>query len=506
MQDELDLRHYVGVVRRHLVLVIVTTIVVGAAALGASLLEKPRYRATATVLFTPQAQSFNGNSTEDPARVLSTLASLASNTTILDQAASKLDSNETALSLSKTVSINASANQDILQLSATDTSAKRAALKANAVTTAFLAWRTTTLQAVTRSMVVQLQRQVQDMVARGSAADQTTLAALQGQLAEARAQLQSPTSDLSLVQAAAAPGQPYAPHTARNMVIGLLSGLLLGILAAFMRERMGRRVYGVEEVERIYGRPSLGVVPHVGAAARGNRRAAVGNYSGSSVLAEAYRTIRTNIALFRINESAIKTVVISSAVPNEGKSAVTANLAAALASSGRNVLAVSADLRSPSLHKYFGSTRSESSGLLEILSGETTLEKAARTILLDGDMPSKTGGRLSLLANDRSFFDPVVLFQSVAMTNLLKEARARFDIVLFDAPPILSNADAYVLAQKTDALLLVARLDRITRDQARRAARSLQTAEITPLGLIVTGLRDRDEAYGYAYGTDGESA
>jgi Mrp family chromosome partitioning ATPase len=92
------------------------------------------------------------------------------------------------------------------------------------------------------------------------------------------------------------------------------------------------------------------------------------------------------------------------------------------------------------------------------------------------------------------------------MTNLLKEARARFDIVLFDAPPILSNADAYVLAQKTDALLLVARLDRITRDQARRAARSLQTAEITPLGLIVTGLRDRDEAYGYAYGTDGESA
>ncbi|MGC9973945.1 MAG: Wzz/FepE/Etk N-terminal domain-containing protein, partial [Gaiellaceae bacterium] len=149
MQDELDLRHYVGVVRRHLALVIVTTIFVGAAALGASLLEKPRYRATATILFTPQAQSFTGNSTEDPARVLSTLASLASNNTILGQAASKLGSNETVLSLSKTISINTSADQDILRLSATDTSARRAARKANAVTAAFLAWRTTTLQTVT---------------------------------------------------------------------------------------------------------------------------------------------------------------------------------------------------------------------------------------------------------------------------------------------------------------------------------------------------------------------
>ena len=97
MQDELDLRHYVGIVRRHLLLVIVTTIVVGGAALGASLLEKPRYRATATILFTPQAQSFTGNSSEDPARVLSTLANLATNNAILSRAASKLGSNETAL-------------------------------------------------------------------------------------------------------------------------------------------------------------------------------------------------------------------------------------------------------------------------------------------------------------------------------------------------------------------------------------------------------------------------
>jgi receptor protein-tyrosine kinase len=191
-------------------------------------------------------------------------------------------------------------------------------------------------------------------------------------------------------------------------------------------------------------------------------------------------------------------------MPGEGKSAVTANLAAALASSGHNVLAISADLRSPSLHEYFPQPASE--GLLEVLSGETTLENAAKSVILEGDMPAKTGGRLSLLASNRGFFDPVVLFQSIAMANLMKEARARFDTILFDAPPILSSADAFVLAQKADALLLVARLDRITRNQARRAMHTLRTAEITPLGLIITGVRSRDDAYGYEYGTDTESA
>jgi succinoglycan biosynthesis transport protein ExoP len=504
MQDELDLRHYVGVVRRHLLLVIVTTIVVGGAALGASLLEKPHYRATATILFTPQAQSFTGNSSEDPARVLSTLANLATNNAILSRAASELGSNETVLSLSKTVSINASADQDILRFSATDTRAKRAARKANTVTAAFLAWRTKTQQAVTRAQVATLKRQLRDLATRGSTADQAVVVALHSQLAEAQAQLQNPTSDLSLVQAATAPGQPYTPHPARNTAIGLLSGLLLGVLATFMRERMGRRLYGIEEAEQIFGRPLIGVVPHVGAAARGNRRAAIGNFGGTSTLAEAYRTIRSNLSLFRINGSSLKTIVISSAVPGEGKSAVTANLAVALASSGHNVLAISADLRSPSLHEYFA--HSEGDGLLEVLSGETTLEKAARTIILEGDMPTKTGGQLSLLANNHSFFDPLVLIHSIAMTNLLREAQARFNIVLFDAPPVLTNADTYVLAQKTDALLLVVRLDRITRDQARRATHTLKAAEVTPLGLIVTGVRNRDEAYGHDYGTSADSA
>ena len=500
MHDEPDLRHYIAIIRRHIWLVLITTIVVGGAAFGASQLQTPRYRATSTFLFSPTQSSTAAN--EDPARALSTLAELATTNEILGRATSELGTD--IEDLRKTLSVSASPDQDLLRLSATDTSAKGAALKANVVSDAFLTWSIEKQRVQTEAQIALYQKQLKVLRAQGSAADMISVSTLQSQLAQAQTELHSSTSDLSNVQSADVPSQPYTPHPVRNMAIGLLSGLLLGILGVFLRERMGQRLHAVDEVEHIFGRPSLGIVPYIRAAARGSRRAAIGDYSGSSPLEESYRTIRTNLELFRINEDAVKTVVISSSVPMEGKSAVTANLAAALASSGRNVLAVSADLRSPALHEYFAG--SPGSGVIEVLSGETSLKEAVRQVGFDGNMPSRTIGKLSLLGNGRRFFDPVVLFQSIAMETLIKEASSSYDVVLFDAPPILVSADAYVLAQKVDALLLVARLDRVTSDQARVAARTLQTAEITPLGLIVTGIRIRNKVYGYDYGTTAERA
>ena len=500
MQDEPDLRHYLKIIRRHIWLVLITTLVVGCAAFGASKLETPRYRATSTMLFSPTQTS--STTTEDPARALKTLARLATTNTILGKAAAQMGMDADADVLRTAVTVTASPDQDVLEISATDTSAEEAARKANVVTDALLTWGINKQRTQLEAQVALLKKQLRALAAQGAAADLNAVATLQSQLAEAQAQLQNSTGDLSDVQSADVPQSPYSPHPIRNLGIGLLSGLLLGILGAFLRERMGQRLHTVEEVEHIFGRPSLGVVPYIGAAARGNRRAAVGRYDGSSPLEESYRTIRTNLELFRI-EGSLKTAVITSSVPTEGKSAVTANLAAAIASGGRNVLAVSADLRSPSLHKYFPGR--EGGGIVEIVSGKMTLKKAVRRIVLDGGMPSRVGGKLSLLGNNSGFFDPVVLFQSAAMESLLEEVRSEYDIVLFDAPPILASADAYVLAKKLDAMLLVARIDRVTSDQAQTAARTLQAAEVTPLGLIVTGIRTRDAAYGYGYGKNGKS-
>ncbi len=495
MPEEMDLRHYLEVIRRHALLIVLAALVAGAAALAVSIREQPRYRGTATILYTPSTAAFT--SPEDPARVLSTLANLATNGTLIAEAAKQAGT--TPDEMDSSVSVSASQSEDLIKISATDTSAPRSAVKANALTNAFLSWRADIQQQSTRDRLAQLEQQQSDLIA--NSAESTTIEALRTQIAGLRARLSEPTSDLTLIQAAQTPADPYAPSTARNTIVGLLSGLLLGILVAFVRERADRRLRNVEEIEQVFGRPSLGLIPHVPAAARGNRNAALGDFSGASDLAEAYRTVRTNLALFRVgmgDDSPLKTIVVSSAMPGEGKSAVTANLAVALASSGRKVLAVSADFRSPALHRYFGS--SDGSGLLEILAGQASLADAAEVVPLNGQVYSQTGGSLSLLANGRRFFDPAVLFESATMAHTLEEIEKGFDVVLFDAPPVLSSSDASVLAQQADGLLIVAHLHGITREQARRTVHTLKTAEIAPLGLIVTGVRDRDGSYGYGYG------
>jgi capsular exopolysaccharide synthesis family protein len=492
MPDELDLRHYFEVIRRHSLLIVLAALIAGGAAFLVSAREQPRYRATSTILYTPQTSAFS--TSEDPTRVLGTLANLGTNGVLMTRVATQLHTTEAALASS--VSVSASATEDLIHISATDTVPARAADKANALTRVFLDWRANTEKASTKAQLAVLQKQLSDLVATG--ADASTIQALKSQIAALEAQIVQRTSDLSLVQAAPTPKQPYTPHTARNFAIGLLCGLLLGLLTAFVRERADRRLRNVEEIEQVYGRPALGLIPHIPAAAR-DRHAAMGDFAGSSSLVESYRTVRTNLALFRVGfeNSPLKTIVVTSAMPGEGKSAVTANLAIALASSGRKVLAISADFRSPALHTYFSDV--EGDGLLELLAGETTLKEAVRPVPLDGQIYSQTGGGLSLLANGRRFFDPVVLFESAGMAGALEEIKQRFDVVLFDAPPLLAASDASVLTQHADGLLIVAKLHSITRDQVRRVTRTLEAAEISPLGLIVTGIRDRDDAYGYGY-------
>jgi capsular exopolysaccharide synthesis family protein len=235
----------------------------------------------------------------------------------------------------------------------------------------------------------------------------------------------------------------------------------------------------------------------VRAAARGRRPSGLANFESASNLADSFRNIRTNLQLVRLDEGDKRVIVVSSAVPGEGKSAVAANLAAALASTGRSVLALSADLRSPSLHEYFG--RRHDDGLIQVLAGERDLKDAARLVSLNGASPSSAGG-LALLGSAERIFDPSVLFQSKAMGDLLAEARKQYEYIIIDAPPLLATADATVLAQQGDTLLLVARLGAVTRQDAARALRTLGLAELTAVGVVAIGHADPDEGYGYGYG------
>ena len=198
---------------------------------------------------------------------------------------------------------------------------------------------------------------------------------MRAQLAQVRAQLSVSTPDLSVLTGAVRPTSPSSPHPTRNAAIGLLVGLVLGILLGVLRDRLDRRTRGIDEVEAVYRAPMLGMVPFT--KRRTPRAELLADFSGSGLLADSYRTIRTNLSLFRLNTSDSTVVVITSAIAGEGKSAVAANLAHALSVTGKNVLVVSADLHNPTLHEYFGFTSPD--GTAPTTLQRIDLSRAART-------------------------------------------------------------------------------------------------------------------------------
>jgi capsular exopolysaccharide synthesis family protein len=494
MTDDLDFRHFLGTLRRNILFVVFTAILVAGAAYLTAKLQSPKYRATETLLFAPADSAINP---VDHARAISTLTALAKTDRVIGDAAQRV--HIPTADLKKAISVSGTDTEDLIRISATARRATTAANYARAVGESFIAWRKSIQQDVIRARITSLRDQLTQLIGQTNPSAVAAAGDLRAQLAEAQSELANSNGDLREAAPATPPSSPFTPHPLRDLSIGLLAGLLLGAGLAFVRERLDRRLRSLEQVEQAYGLPMLGVVPFVRAAARGRRPAALANFDSTSALADSFRNIRTNLQLITLDnaDERARVIVVSSAVPGEGKSAVAANLAGALASSGRNVLALSADLRSPTLHEYFG--RRHDDGLIQVLAGERQLQDAARYVSMNGAAPSEHS-ELALLGSAERIFDPAVLFQSKAMANMLNEARGYYDFIIIDAPPLLAAADATVLAQQGDTLLLVARLGGVTRQDAARTLRVLHMAEVSPVGVVAIGHPDPDEGYGYGYG------
>jgi len=288
---------------------------------------------------------------------------------------------------------------------------------------------------------------------------------------------------LSVVQEAEIPSVPTSPKKTLNVALGLLLGLAVGIGSALLRHAMDTRVRNERDLEKIVDAPVLGGIVFD---PKAKQRPLIVHEDAMSPRAESFRTLRTNLQ-FLDAERTERSFVMTSSVPSEGKSTTAANLAITLADAGARVLLVGADLRRPKMHKYMGVEAGV--GLTDVLIGRVDLEHAVQR-----------WGRsdLYLLPSGSIPPNPSELLGSSLMESLIAKLDSQFDVVLYDAPPLLPVTDAAVLARLVGGTVLIVAAGATHTHQVDSAIASLETVGAPLSGLVLTMLPTKGpDAYGY---------
>jgi non-specific protein-tyrosine kinase len=279
-----------------------------------------------------------------------------------------------------------------------------------------------------------------------------------------------PAVRITVADDAEVPTAPASPRPLLNLALGLIVGLIAGVVAAVTREVTDTSVRSVQALREASGGTALGVIE---VDARLGRPYTAARDDGDSVSAEAFRRLRTNLR-FAGGEHLPRSVVVTAAVAEEGTSTVAVNLAASLADIGRRVILIDADLRRTHLADRLGLDRTV--GLTGVLSGDGDLDDALR--------PWGPPG-LSVLPSGPVPDDPSEILASWDVPALLRELEARADIVLVDAPPLLSFTDAAILARACAGALLVTRYGRTRREHVAQAAERLAAVHAVVLGGVL---------------------
>jgi capsular exopolysaccharide synthesis family protein len=300
------------------------------------------------------------------------------------------------------------------------------------------------------------------------------------------------------------------PKPKRTIALGLLAGLGLGVAAAFLAERLDPVFHSLDEIKEKTDLPLLGVIPlqkDLNAVEQvielSLPRLQIGNYqlgsssSDSLVLdrpssssdrgsyrvsgfLEAFRSLNTNIWLLG-SETDLKSFVVSSASPGDGKSTVAVNLAQAAAAMGQRVLIVDADLRRPQVHRRLNIANEQ--GLSNVLATGLSLEEAIQ--------PVSQWENLSVLTAGDIPPDPTRLLASRKMQQIMDQLRQQdaFDIVIYDTPPLANFADARILGALTNGIVMVIRMGKTDRSTVKHTLDDLKMANVPMLGLVTNAVQ-----------------
>jgi tyrosine-protein kinase Etk/Wzc len=335
---------------------------------------------------------------------------------------------------------------------------------------------------------------------------------LESKYQEALIQNAEKPEEVVFVRPAFEPDQPInPPNTVPSGFMGAMIGLVFGLVFAFLVETFDTSIGAIDEVEQTLGLAVMGLIPHIDErdiqpdlkeryeqeipsdTIVGNARL-IPHFGPRSILAESFRSFRMNVQ-FNALERDIKSIVVTSAVAEEGKTTVAANLAIAMAEGGLKTLLLETDLRKPTIYRMFGLEATP--GITDYLLSNYDFSEVLRTVTdmmmgkMNMDKITLTPGidNLHIITCGTIPLNPAELMQSKKFKHFLTAIRDQYDVILLDAPPLVSAADALVLATGADGVLLTYRVGKVARGILKRVKSQLEQIKANIIGVVLNGVK-----------------
>jgi len=514
----LDLRDYWQMIRTRAWTVVAMATIVAAIAGAYVALRPPTYYAQSKVIVDPLVNPAISGSVGNPTGLQPDMvieSEIVRSITIATAVRDSLGLSTSPEELAKTVRVEPIRDAAVMYIGHLASEPETAAAISNSFAEEYLAARKEKIDSQVEAALAPLEKQRDDLAALAGeiggqieeSNDPVEIEQLQSDLVGINAEIAQLGTDIgeirsnasasqggSIVQFAVAPGNASGPNLVLAAILGFIVGAIIGAALAIVLGLRANRVGGRDELAEYIDAPVMGVIPSVEDWSRREKAELVVRDQPGGAAAEAYRTLATNIRFLR-SQRAVGVVVVTSALPGEGKSATTANLATVLAETGIRTLLVDADLRRPRAERFLDVANGP--GLREALEGNAEL----KDVVVSTDVPN-----LSIIRSGQIPHDPVALLAGVHADAVFHDMRRLGDIVVCDAPPTLPVADASILAEVADVVIFVHDPAISSRTALEDAVRQLRTAggeiaggvynNITALQRTTLGYATYDQYYG----------
>lgn len=503
----LDGRGYLAILARRKWIIIPIVVLIPLVAYIVSIRTAPVYEASSQVYLNRQSQTLSGLDDPlifQPERVIRTQADIARLPAIGKRVVEKANSEMSWGEFLGQSSVASNQDVDLLTFSVRDELPQVATTLANLYAIEYIAFRRELDTKALGEAARVIRRQLVTLERRGLDVNSTLYSSLSEKLQQLQSAQVLQESNALLVKTAEGAGQ-VEPQPMRTAMLALAFAIALGLGLAFLAEALDTRVRDPEELSELLGLQLLGSLPEPPGSLRSRSRVVMLDQPNSAD-AELFRMLRTGLEVTAL-QGGCSSMMVTSALAQEGKSTTAANLAVAFARAGRHVILVDLDLRRPSLNRFF--ELGGKPGITDLVYGRASVGDAGIRITFDDasskaspDTPPAPGHAFRLLRNDEDGREPGIL--DVIGSGLLPRSPGEFmgipeldstlallqetaDLVIVDGPPMLLAGDALTLSAKVDALLLVSRMNAFRRSQVSELERLLAASPTVKLGLVATG-------------------